>query len=280
MVRSATTRSACCGHRRFVDAAAAASRAGQAVVEAARQRADVAVARLVGVLAGLVARHQFEHAQRQRRHAGADGAQRIQRQLPARAFGGQEEDLSMASSGAGLEQREQRAYGLADAGGCLGQQAAADAGGVEHRLQRGCAGRRGTRRAESASSASASVARAAVAEFAVGPGQEALAQVFEELPAVRPRCSARAARCSCWLPMSKYTRDTVEFARSQMPAQQPAVDLGLRPVQLRGGWRAWRSKSPLKVLTSSSRRRSASKPSARPRTRRCLCWPLSAASLR
>jgi hypothetical protein len=116
------------------------ARRGQAVVEAARQRAGLAVAGLVGVLAGLVARDEFQHAQRRLGQARAQALQCVQRQLAPGRLGGQIEHLVQPAAGAagirrhGAQQREQRAHGLADAGGRLRHQAAARAGGAVHRL--------------------------------------------------------------------------------------------------------------------------------------------------
>ena len=106
----------------------------QAVVEALGQRARIAVARLVGVLAGLVSRHQFEHTQMKFGRAVLDACQRMQRQTAARAFCGQKEQLVEPLRRCGLQKRKQGADGFADAGGCLGGQATARAGGLVDRL--------------------------------------------------------------------------------------------------------------------------------------------------
>jgi len=101
------------------------ARGRQPVVEAAGERARFAVARLVGMHAGLLARLQLQHAQPRRGGLRVDRVQRVQRQRPPRPFGGQEEHLVQPRLGTGLEHGKQRAQRLADAGGRLRQQAAA-----------------------------------------------------------------------------------------------------------------------------------------------------------
>jgi hypothetical protein len=75
-------------------------RRAQAVVEAARQRAGLAVAGLVGVLAGLVPRDEFQHAQRCLWQARAQALQCVQRQPAPGRLGGQIEHLVQPAAGA------------------------------------------------------------------------------------------------------------------------------------------------------------------------------------
>ena len=84
---------------------------------------------------------------------------------------------------------------------------------------------------------------------------------------------------SCWLPMSRYTSAT--SSASQFSCWHSSQPYTLACAQCR--WRCtagWRSRLPLKVLTSSSRRLAGSQPSQRPRTRRFRCWPVKGTSLR
>ena len=106
----------------------------QPVVKTPGQWAGIAVAGFVGVLARFVARHQLQHTQRQCGCAVGQARQRIQRHLPPRGFGRQKKHLVDTLRGRGLEQREQRAHGLANARGCLRQQAAARHCGLVHGL--------------------------------------------------------------------------------------------------------------------------------------------------
>jgi hypothetical protein len=111
------------------------ARGRQAVVEAAGQRAGVAVAGAVGVLADLFARRELEHAQPARPSALVEHAQRIERHRPARGLGGEEEDLvDLARFAARLEQREDGGQRLADAGGRLRHEAAPAHGRAVHGL--------------------------------------------------------------------------------------------------------------------------------------------------
>jgi hypothetical protein len=67
-----------------------ASSGGQAVVEAACERARFTVASLVGMFASFLSRDQFEYAQRL---IAAQGGECIESELTARVLGGQEKDL-------------------------------------------------------------------------------------------------------------------------------------------------------------------------------------------
>ncbi len=99
------------------------------------------------VLAGLVARHQLQHAQRNGRASTAGQLrQRVQRHLPPRGLGRQVQHPVDPLSRRRLELGEQRGHRLADAGGCLRQQAAPGRGRAPD-LRRQRAQRRRRRRA-------------------------------------------------------------------------------------------------------------------------------------
>ena len=106
---------------------------GQAVVKATGQRARVAMAGFVRVLAAFVAGLQLDYAQGGRWGCAwvvrlqlrAHLLQRVQCQRMAGAFGGEEEDLVQRLRGAGLEHGKERAHGFANAGGRLCHQATA-----------------------------------------------------------------------------------------------------------------------------------------------------------
>ena len=201
----------------------------QPVVEAAGQRARVTVARLVRVLAGFLARHQLDHAQRQRRRVVADHLQRVECQRTPRRLRGQEEHLVDRLPRAGLQQREQRAHRLADAGRRLRDQAAAGGGGlVDGFGQRTLTGPEiGMWKAQRVQPC---IARAAVRGFLRGPVAKAPAALLEK---VLQRCGG--------VPLGQHRlvlRRHVEVHQRQLDlgqtalrAQQRAVDLHLRPVQ-------------------------------------------------
>ena len=175
--------------RRAVSEAAAhggVARGRQAVVEAPRERARVAMAGLVGMLAGLVARDELEHAQRQRGIGFAQGADRLQRERAARALGGEEEELVELLRRAGLEQRKERADGLADAGRRLRQRGSGRAARRGTPPRRARAGRCGTPGAESAARSSARIA-----PFAVRQLRSAQARKRSQ-SASKNRCSSAA----------------------------------------------------------------------------------------
>ena len=77
------------------------------------------MAGFVGVFAGFVARHAFEHAQLA---AGVQALQGVERELAAGGFGGEVKNLVGALRGRGLERGEERGHGFADAGGRLRHQ--------------------------------------------------------------------------------------------------------------------------------------------------------------
>ncbi|MCY1228633.1 hypothetical protein D9M72_409600 [compost metagenome] len=198
----------------------------QAFVEAPGQRAGLAVAGVFRVLAGLVAGHQFEHAQR----LCPGLRQRIQGQLPTGCFRGEEEDLIQPLARHGLEQREQCAQGFADAGGRLGHQAAAGADGLVHRfgelalaLAEFCVGE--TKGFEGG------VARTGVGEFLFGPGDEARALFFEE--AAQVFCAMTLDEQGFFLTADvEIHQRQFDFRQLLLLTEQPAIDLHLGPVQL------------------------------------------------
>ncbi|MNZ72393.1 hypothetical protein D3C78_907720 [compost metagenome] len=102
----------------------------QAVVEALGEGAGVTMAGVLRVLAGLVAGHQLQHSQ----GGGGYLPEGIEGELAARCLRREEEDLVQTLARCRLEQGEQGAEGLADAGGCLGHETAAGAGRLVHRF--------------------------------------------------------------------------------------------------------------------------------------------------
>jgi hypothetical protein len=216
-----------------------AARLGQAVVKALGQRAGVAVAGLARVLAGLVARHQFQHAQRQGRPAALDAVQRVQRQPAARCFGGQEEELVELLFRHRLEQREHRANGLAYARGRLRHQAGAGLRGfVDGFGQFALAGPEGG--VGKFQCRQRRIARLAVGKLLRRPGQEALAlrlKVFLERGGREMFGQRRFLRAG----HVEVDEGEVDVGQLPVGAQQPAVNLQLRPVQVRGGCRPWRA---------------------------------------
>ncbi|MNQ42036.1 hypothetical protein D3C85_557300 [compost metagenome] len=205
------------------------ARGRQAVVEALGQRAGVAVAGLVRVFAGLVAGDVFEHPQRHRGFLAAQGGQGVQRQAPAGGLGGEEEQAVQRLLGEGLELRKQGAEGLADAGGGLGHQAVAVAGGAVHRLGQ-LALAAAKLRVGKAQALERLVAQPAMRAFLFGPGDEAAALQLEELT----QFIGTAALMKGGFVLAEdveIDHRQIDLGQAALLAQQPAVDLGLGPVQ-------------------------------------------------
>ena len=189
------------------------------------------MAHLVGMLAGLVAGDQFDHPQRHAGIASPEGLQRIQCQRPAGALGCQEEDLVEFLYRAGLEHREQGGDGLADAGGCLCQQAAAESGGVEHGL-REVALSRPEFLVRKPQACQCCVAPFPVCQFSICPCDEALAQGLEEGLQFDCRALLRQRRRLLLAADVEVHQRHGQLGQVELPAQQRTVDLGLRPVQM------------------------------------------------
>ena len=207
------------------------ARGGQAVVEALRQRAALAVAGFVGMLAGLVARHQLQHAQ-----AGCGQLLHgVQRELAARGLGGEEEDLVQPLRRRGLQQREQGAQRLANAGGRLRQQAAAAARGVVDRRGQ-CALAGAELAVREAQGLQLHITRRAVRQLLPRPDEETAALLGEEGLQLGGRAVFGEDR---FLLAGDIEIDQGQFDALQpaLGAQQRAVDAQLRPVQgaVRGG---------------------------------------------
>ena len=100
------------------------ARLRQAIIKTPGQRAGIAMAGLVGVFTSFAFGDQLQHAQGQGGRLVLQQLQGVQRQLAARRFGGEVKHFVQTLAGHGLEHREQRAHGFADAGGRLGHQAA------------------------------------------------------------------------------------------------------------------------------------------------------------
>ncbi|MDT4831904.1 hypothetical protein FQZ97_654350 [compost metagenome] len=202
------------------------ARRGQTVVEAPGQGTGFAVAGAFRVFAGLVAGHQLQYAQ----GGCADLAQSVESQLAARCLGGKEEHLVQGLALEGLEQREEGAEGLADAGGRLGHQAAAGAHGLVHGFgelalavaESGMGKGQGFQRG---------IACAGMGQLLFGPGDEALALLLEEGSQV---AGPVALGEQGFLLAADIEIDQRQFDLRQrlLLAEQPAVDLELCPMQL------------------------------------------------
>ncbi len=190
------------------------------------------MAGLVGMLAGLVARDQFQHAQRRLALREHRSAARIERQAPARRLRGQEEHLVDALLRHGLEHREQGADGLADAGRRLRHQAARRCCWPCRWSRPGGAGRAGSRHAGSAARVSAASRAARCAISCAAQADEALAQVLEHGSAAQRAVALFAQHGFAPLPMSKYTSARLTCVQAALLAQQVAVDAHLGPVQV------------------------------------------------
>jgi hypothetical protein len=147
----------------------------------------------------------------------------------ARPLGAEEDELVERLLGTGLQEREDGADRLADAGGRLRGQAAPEAGGAEHRFgQHALAGaERGMREGQRLQRA---VALGAMRQLAVGPVEEARARVLELALQVARRAVRLHAGFALRADVEVHQRDR-ERVDPFLRAQQRAVDPGLRPVQ-------------------------------------------------
>ncbi len=194
------------------------------------------MARLVGVLAGLAAGHQFQHPQWQPWRApllvlpgGPQPRQGIQRQSPPRRLHGQEGESIDAPARYRLEGGEQRGHGLADAGRRLSQQAAPG-----RRRLVGALGQLALARAEAVMGKGQAdqrgIAFLAMGSLLLGPAQEAFALLFEEggeLGGTRLFGQQRLAL------VGDVQIDQRQGQRLEPPlgTQQRPVDLDLGPMQ-------------------------------------------------
>ncbi|OQC02801.1 MAG: hypothetical protein BWX79_02751 [Alphaproteobacteria bacterium ADurb.Bin100] len=194
------------------------------------------MAGLVGVFAGLVARDEFQHAQRRLGQARAQALQCVQRELAPGRLGGQIEHLVQPAAGAagirrhGAQQREQRAHGLTDAGRRLRHQAATRAGGAVHRLgQFALAGAKGRHR--KGQRAQRLVPGRPVGGLLRRPGGKVPALLLEK---GLQRCGLARLRENGLLACVDVVVDQRQrhLLQAQLVADQRAVDTGLRPVQL------------------------------------------------
>lgn len=159
-----------------------------------------------------------------------DDFQRIQRQPPPRRLRGQEENLVELLDGGRLEQWKQRTHCLADAGRSLGHQATAGAHRLVHRFgERSLAGTK--RRMGEFQAAQCLVQRLSVRQLLPRPAEEYRALLLEK--PLQRRSAERLTNQGFLL------ADNVEihqrqrhFFKLQALAEQPAVHLHLRPMQL------------------------------------------------
>ena len=183
----------------------------------------------IRMLAGLVARHVFEHAQGHVRFLAAQRGQRIQPQLASGRLGGQKEQAVQLLAGKRLELGKQRGQGLADAGGGLGQQGLAVPRCTVDGLGKLslAAAIAGVRKAQSLE---ALVAFLAVGRLLFRPGQKTRTLQLEEF-AQRLRPEALAQNRFLLADDIEVHHRQIHFLQIQLRTQQPAVDLDLRPVQ-------------------------------------------------
>jgi len=223
----------------------------QAVVEPARQRAGFPMARLVRVLAGLVARRQFQHAQGWRAFRFAQPCGGVQGHSAAGGLGGEVENLVQAVRGRCLEHGERGGDGLADAGGRLRQHAAAARrpaphgfgqfalAGAKLRVGKGERGQRG-------------VALRTVRQFQACPGEELRAARLEK-DAQRLRRMRFDEDCFFLRAEVQVDQRHVEAGEAARLAEQPSIDPGLGPVQVAVVGRLPREVAPPGLISSSGR---------------------------
>lgn len=206
------------------------ARGREPIVEAARERARFAVTRRVRVLARLVARDELEHPQRQ--HAARGRAQRIGRVERERAPGrlrGQEKEPVQMRLPARLQQREQRAERLADAGGRLREQHTAVARGAV-RGDREFALTAAKARMRKRERAQRRIARGAMRVLARRPVGEALALLDEARLQRRGRVRLGQHRLAQRPDVEIDERDA-QLREPARFAQQMPVHARLRPMQ-------------------------------------------------
>ncbi len=204
-------------------------RRGQAVVEAAGERAGFAMTGLVRVFAGLFARHQLQYPQSMVGVA-LQRLQRIQCQASTGRLGGEKEQLVQLLPRECLELREQGAKRLADAGRRLRHKRGARASRLVHRLgQLPLAGTKVV--VGKAQGGKRLVARSAVGHFLCGPVDERLTLGLEEHAQL---CCGVTLDEQRFLVAGDVEIDQCqfEFIEPACLTQQPAIDLRLRPVQL------------------------------------------------
>ena len=204
------------------------ARGGQAIVEAFGQRARVTVAGFVEVFAGFVAGHQFQHTQGQVGAAAVQHAGGVEGELAPRGLGGEEEHLVQLLRGQGFEQREDRANGLADAGGRLGHQAAAGGDGLVHRLGQGALAGAEFGVGETQALRRA-VAGIAVLHFLLGPAEEQRALPVEERLQLR-RLGTLAEHGLAFADDIEVHQRQVDLGQPKFLAHQPAIHFDLSPV--------------------------------------------------
>ena len=196
------------------------------------------MAGLVGVLAGLVARHELEHAHAATRRR-APRSVRIASSASARpeVLAVRKKTLSSACAGRGLQHREQRAERLADAGGRLRH-----AGSGRARAARYTASASGRWPARKSACGNASrrerrVARRAVRELLLGPGRGTLAALLEVRLQRRRRPALDehrlVARVDVEVDQRQLDRRPAP-ARGTAASRRPAPG----PSAARGGWPA------------------------------------------
>jgi hypothetical protein len=160
----------------------------------------------------------------------------VQRELAPGRLGGQIEHLVQPAAGAagirrhGAQQREQRAHGLADAGGRLRHQAAARAGGAVHRLgQFALAGAEGRHR--KGQRAQRLVPGRPVGSLLRRPGGKVPALLLEKglQRSGLARLHEDGLLACVDVVVDQRQRHLLQ---AQLAADQRAVDPGLRPVQL------------------------------------------------
>ena len=201
----------------------------QAVVKTFCQRAGIAVAGFVRMLAGFVARHQFQRAQGQAGRVRLQPRQAVEHELAARGFGAQGVELIGASHRQGAQRREQRAHRFANAGGRLGQQAAVvRVGAVDGLGQFALAGAEVAKRKRQLPQRG--VAALSVVGFLLGPVQETFAQGLEGGAQIGRAVGLKQHRFGVFVEV-EIDQGDLDLLPALLFTQQPAVGAGLRPVQ-------------------------------------------------
>ena len=184
------------------------------------------MAGFVGVFACFVACHQFQHAQR---CVGGQCLQGVERQLPARCLGGQVEHLVDLLAWHSLEQGEQRTKCFTDAGGGLRGEALAVHSSPVHGLgQFALTGAEcGLRECQGIQRG---ISGGAVLGLLPGPGGVAATQVV--YPGRQFGCLAGVGEPGGLAGGHIQVHQAhVDAIKPSALAQEPAIDLDLRPVQ-------------------------------------------------
>src|SRR3990167_9298385 len=187
------------------------------------------MAGFIRVFAGLVARHMLQHPQRHRLFLAAQGGQGIQRQTPAGGFCSKKKQPIQLLLGEGLELRKQGAEGFTNAGGGLSHQAVTVTGGAVNLISQ-LALASAKLRMRKTQAREGLIALAAMLALVLGPANIAAALQLEKLTQLI-RADGQGEGGFVLGNNVEVDYRQIDLWHVALLAEQPAVDLGLGPVQ-------------------------------------------------